>query len=258
MVARRSGPSHRSVSGAGRPRRGFMMLECARPRFVEARQLANGSVAFYFCIPKYYRKLGCEIANEPLGTRYEAACGENGKGGRAATLNALFDEWNDHRRGEPIAQAKIARHGSVDWLFRQYKTEKAYTEKVSPRSRPDYERIMQLICDTAARAGAGSASGRSLRLRRGPLTRSTRKLSTGLRGSGCDKARRWSASAAKSGASCVGCTRSCSTKSTQTHGMISHSRAAPKARSMRSLATRSTNSHGAASAKASPSRQRLR
>jgi hypothetical protein len=129
-----------------------MMLECARPRFVEARRLANGLVAFYFCIPKYYRKLGCEIANEPLGTSYEAACGENGKGGRAAALNALFDEWNDHRRGEPIAQAKIARH-SIDWLFRQYKTEKAYTEKVSPRSRPDYERIMQLICDTVGKSG---------------------------------------------------------------------------------------------------------
>jgi hypothetical protein len=129
------------------------MLECARPRFVEARRLANGLAAFYFCIPKYYRKLGCEIANEPLGTSYEAACGENGKGGRAATLNALFDEWNDHRRGEPIAQAKIARHGSIDWLFRQCKTEKAYTEKVSPRSRPDYERIMQLICDTVGKSG---------------------------------------------------------------------------------------------------------
>jgi hypothetical protein len=129
------------------------MLECARPRFVEARRLANGLAAFYFCIPKYYRKLGCEIANEPLGTSYEAACGENGKGGRAATLNALFAEWNDHRRGEPIAQAKIARHGSIDWLFRQYKTEKAYTEKVSPRSRPDYERIMQLICDTVGKSG---------------------------------------------------------------------------------------------------------
>ena len=129
------------------------MLECARPRFVEARRLANGLVTFYFCIPKYYRKLGCEIANEPLGTSYEAACGESGKGGRAATLNALFDEWNDHRRGEPIAQAKIARHGSIDWLFRQYKTEKAYTEKVSPRSRPDYERIMQLICDTVGKSG---------------------------------------------------------------------------------------------------------
>jgi hypothetical protein len=129
------------------------MLERPRPRFVEVRRLADGAVAFYFCIPKYYRKLGCEIANEPLGPSYEAACGEDGKGGRAAALNALFDEWNDQRKGEPIEQAKIARYGSIDWLFRQYKTEKAYLEKVSPRSRPDYERIMQMICDTVGKSG---------------------------------------------------------------------------------------------------------
>jgi len=128
-------------------------LERRCPRFVEVRRLADGSVAFYFCIPKYYRKLGCEIVNEPLGTSYEAACGEHGKGGRATALNALFDEWNDQRKGEPIEQAKIARYGTIEWLFRQYKTEKAYTEKVSPRSRPDYERIMQMICDTVGKRG---------------------------------------------------------------------------------------------------------
>jgi hypothetical protein len=100
VVARRSGPSHRPGPRAGRPRRGFVILERPRPRFVEVRRLADGSVAFYFCISKYYRKLGCEIANEPLGTNYESACGEDGKGGRAATLNALFDEWNDRRKGE--------------------------------------------------------------------------------------------------------------------------------------------------------------
>jgi hypothetical protein len=129
------------------------MLERLRPRFVEVRRLADGSIAFYFCIPKYYRKLGCEIANEPLGTNYEAAYGEEGEGGRAATLNALFDEWNGTCKGEPIEEAKNARYGSVDWLFRQYKMEKAYTEKVSPRSRPDYERIMQMICDTVGKSG---------------------------------------------------------------------------------------------------------
>ena len=75
-----------------------MTLHRPRARFVETRKLADGTTAFYFCIPKYYRKLGCEIANEPLGTSYEAACGEDGKGGREATLNALFDEWNHQRK----------------------------------------------------------------------------------------------------------------------------------------------------------------
>jgi hypothetical protein len=41
----------------------------------------------------------------------------------------LFDEWNDKRKGVPIEQAQLARYGSIDWLFRQYKTEKAYTER---------------------------------------------------------------------------------------------------------------------------------
>ncbi|QIO35552.2 hypothetical protein [Bradyrhizobium sp. 1(2017)] len=117
------------------------------------RRLASSPVGFYFRIPTHYRKLGCEMANEPLGTSYEVACGEDGKGGRAATLNALFDEWNDRRKGEPIELGEIARYGTIDWLFRQYKTEKAYTEKVSLRSRPDYERIMQMICDTVGKSG---------------------------------------------------------------------------------------------------------
>jgi hypothetical protein len=65
----------------------------------------------------------------------------------------LFYEWKDRRKGGPIEQAKIARYGTIDWLFRQYKTEKAYTEKVSPRTRPDYERIMQMICDTVGKSG---------------------------------------------------------------------------------------------------------
>lgn len=53
----------------------------------------------------------------------------------------------------PIDDSKHARYGTIDWLFRHYKTEEAYTEKVSERSRPDYERIMQMICDTLDKKG---------------------------------------------------------------------------------------------------------
>jgi hypothetical protein len=31
----------------------------------------------------------------------------------------LFDEWWKAKRGEPVES--IARHGTVDWLFREYK-----------------------------------------------------------------------------------------------------------------------------------------
>ena len=67
------------------------MLSKPLPRFVIAKRLTSGATGFYFNIPTLYRKLGCTISNEPLGTDYTTACGEAGDGGRAAALNALFD-----------------------------------------------------------------------------------------------------------------------------------------------------------------------
>ena len=45
------------------------------------------------------------------------------------------------------------RYGTVDWLFREYKQTKAYLEKVSQRSRRDYERTMLLITDLVTKKG---------------------------------------------------------------------------------------------------------
>src|SRR5580700_1221554 len=101
MAQRRSGPSDFTGPTAARPGRGrgFVMFSKPLPRFVIPKTLASGATAFYFNIPTLYRKLGCTISNEPLGTDYITACGENGEGGRAATLNALFDDWNTTRKG---------------------------------------------------------------------------------------------------------------------------------------------------------------
>ena len=68
------------------------------PRFVLAKTLADGRTAYYFTEPGKYRKLGCTVASQPLGHDYAVACGEDGNNGRAATLNAQFDEWQDLRR----------------------------------------------------------------------------------------------------------------------------------------------------------------
>ena len=121
------------------------------PRFVRAKVLANGTTAFYWDLTGYYRRLGCSIPSEPLGTDYVVACGEHGSGGRAAALNALFDEWKQARSGEPVEG--LVRFGSVDWLFREYKQTKAYLEKVSERSRHDYERTMLLVTDLVTKKG---------------------------------------------------------------------------------------------------------
>ena len=74
-------------------------------------------------------------------------------GGRAAALNALFDEWNQARLGQPVDAKTTPRYGTVDWLFREYKKSSQYLEKNSLRSRPDNERLMQLICNIETKKG---------------------------------------------------------------------------------------------------------
>ncbi len=122
------------------------------PRYVIAKQLASGTTAFYFTVPTRYRRMGCTIPNEPLGGDYTVACGPDGKGGRAAALNGLFDEWWKAKNGEPI-ENRIARYGTVDWLFREYKNSKRYRERVSARTREDYELLMQLVIDLPTKRG---------------------------------------------------------------------------------------------------------
>ena len=101
------------------------------PRYVIAKPLASGAIGFYFTVPTRYRKMGCTIPNEPLGVDYAVACGADGKGGRATALNGLFDEWWKAKNGEPVES--IARYGTVDWLFREYKTSERYKKRVSQR-----------------------------------------------------------------------------------------------------------------------------
>jgi hypothetical protein len=121
------------------------------PRYVVAKPLASGATGFYFNVPVRYRSMGCTIPNEPLGSDYAVACGADGKGGRAAALNGLFDEWWKAKHGEPVES--IARYGTVDWLFREYKASKHYQKRVSQRTRPDYERLMQLVIDLPTKRG---------------------------------------------------------------------------------------------------------
>jgi hypothetical protein len=121
------------------------------PRYVITKLLADGTTGFYFNIPTRYRKQGCSIPNEPLGNDYAVACGSDGKGGRAAALNGHFDEWVKIKKGEPVES--IARYGTVDWLFRAYKASRRYREHVSQRTRPDYERLMQLVINLPTKRG---------------------------------------------------------------------------------------------------------
>lgn len=120
------------------------------PRHVIPKVLATGRTAFYYNVPTRYRKMGCMVPNEPLGTDYAKACGE---GGRAETLNGLFDEWMDARKELPFSSEAAPRIGTIDWLFREHRQSRAYLEKVKPRSRRNYEWNMREICDTLTKRG---------------------------------------------------------------------------------------------------------
>lgn len=134
------------------------------PRYVIHKILRSGATAYYYNVPKIYRRAGCPRLNEPLGMDYVVACGIDGNGGRAATLNGLFNEWELSRRGMPVATEAAPPIGSVDWLFREYKQSKAYTEKVGKRSRNSYEWSMRAVCDTLNKRGAriGSLPAKSI------------------------------------------------------------------------------------------------
>jgi hypothetical protein len=150
VVERRSGRGNTSagVGSSHRYRRGFVTLQL--PRHVILKRLASGAIAFYYNVPTRYRKMGCHVPNEPLGFDYGKACGE---GGRAETLNGLFDEWMDARKGLPISSDTAPRIGTIDWLFVEYKQSRAYLEKVKLRSRRNYEWNMGEVCDTLTNRG---------------------------------------------------------------------------------------------------------
>jgi hypothetical protein len=98
------------------------------------------------------------VPSEPLGTDYAAMLD------KARNLNGLFDEWDQRRKGQPISTPNEPKHGTVDWLFREYKQSLAYTKKVAVRSRKDYEWAMALLCDTLTKQGdrVGSRPVRSI------------------------------------------------------------------------------------------------
>lgn len=139
-------------------------MKVVLPRYVIARSAVRSPLAFYFNVPMRLRRRGCPVPNEALGTSYIVACGEDGNGGRAAVLNGLIDEWDERQKGLPVSSVFAPRIGTVDWLFREYKQSKAYLEKVSRRSRVNYEWAMRAFCDLPDKAGqrTGSKSIKSI------------------------------------------------------------------------------------------------
>ena len=131
-----------------------MTITLPLPRFVVAKTLADGLPAFYFSVPTKFRRAGCPVPDQPLGRDYTSACAA--KTATVAVLLALIglvDEWQAQRHGLPVTGVHAPIYGTVRWLFQEYRRGKAYTEKVSARSRPDYERTMLMVEDVVTKKG---------------------------------------------------------------------------------------------------------
>src|SRR5262245_19014036 len=73
-------------------------------------------------------------------------------GGRLRSIGSLTNGIRGGKGAKSSPAVSPHMERSI-WLFREYKQSKAYLEKVSSRSRPDYERTMLLITDIITKKG---------------------------------------------------------------------------------------------------------
>ena len=115
------------------------------PRYMLAKRLRDHRIAYYWSPNKRDLESGCTMRREALGTDYAAAID------RAALLNKHVDSWRQGRDA-PKDLDHAPDFGSLRWLVERYKRSRAW-EKVSVRSRADYERGFRLVVDFPTKAG---------------------------------------------------------------------------------------------------------
>jgi len=109
------------------------------PRYVIPKPLKSGQRGFYFNVPMWARKAGCPVRNEPLGTDYEAAVQ------RAETmLLPAFDSWLTGGASDTNVQPVIAKPGTLDWLFAEYRADRRFT-KLDARTKRNHENGFRLV-----------------------------------------------------------------------------------------------------------------
>jgi hypothetical protein len=110
-----------------------------------AKRLNDGRTGYYWSPHKRDLKAGCTLHREALGCDYATALT------KAELLNTHLDAW----RGGCDAPKDLdfqPDYGSLRWLVERYKRSRAW-EKVSTRSRGDYERALRLVLDHPTKTG---------------------------------------------------------------------------------------------------------
>lgn len=109
------------------------------PRYVERKPLKADGWGYFFHVPSWARKAGCTVQNEPLGTDYKAAVdrAEN-------ILLPAFDSWRSGGASDDKQLQTIAKPGTLDWMFAEYRTDRRYT-KLDGKSKRNHENGFKLV-----------------------------------------------------------------------------------------------------------------
>ena len=148
MAKGRSGQRDRGPNEPGkghRRRRRRTLKPVGWPRYMIAKELRAGTVAYYWNVPKRDLQAGCLLHRESLGTDYSAAIQ------RADMLNAHLDAWRGGRTGTPSPEHHTS-YGTVDWWFDTYLRSPAFA-KLADRTKPGYRHQLNLFADMTTRKG---------------------------------------------------------------------------------------------------------
>jgi hypothetical protein len=120
------------------------------PRYMLLKRLLDGSVAYYWNPHIRDIKAGFTLKRETLGPDYALAIA------RANELNQHLDAWRGGRDETKDLDLQPG-FGTLKWLIERYKRSPAW-KKVSQRSRPEYERALNMVLEhkLSNRANLGS------------------------------------------------------------------------------------------------------
>lgn len=120
------------------------------PRYMVAKRLAAGSIAYYWSMPTWAKKDGCTVGPIALGGDYgvaKARCDE--------IINPQFDA--RRTKGEALA-INATLHGTFDWMVGVYKASPQYKD-LKPGTRADYDRALHEVSQLILKGGGNRRFG---------------------------------------------------------------------------------------------------
>lgn len=115
------------------------------PRYMVAKRLASGEVAYYWNARKKDIDGGFKLGREALGQNYGTAIE------RAKMLNTHLDAWRQAPAQRQLSPDYL-RVGSVDWWIERYYRSDAFL-KLSERTKPAYRYQLGLLVDLPTKTG---------------------------------------------------------------------------------------------------------